>query len=215
MIDTTGNGARDSRGVMETRRYAPYGTMTQLSGINSSRFGFTGEWTDPTGLSYLRARYYAPSMGTFTALDPFEGVINRYAYVDGNPINLTDPTGLVSWRDVIDSASGAANGVRDRVSQSIRSARNTAESCAEAALVQILQGGLDALAWSSPFLDTVRNQVLDATATGLSFVNSTTSHIYQAAGWAPLPEGRTRLGAGVRAVGGAFVISATLVDSRS
>jgi len=38
-------------------------------------------------------------MGTFTALDPFEGIherpmsLNGYGYVHGNPINLTDASG--------------------------------------------------------------------------------------------------------------------------
>jgi RHS repeat-associated protein len=40
-------------------------------------FGFTGEMRDPNGLNYHRARYYDPGIGTFTALDPFEGMMDR------------------------------------------------------------------------------------------------------------------------------------------
>ena len=62
-------------------------------------FGFTGEQTDHTGQLYLRARYYDPGIGTFTALDPFEGMMDRpmslngYSWVEGNPINWSDKTG--------------------------------------------------------------------------------------------------------------------------
>ena len=51
------------------------------------------------GLLYLRARYYAPTLGIFPSLDPFEGTMQRplslngYSWVEGNPINLTDPSG--------------------------------------------------------------------------------------------------------------------------
>ncbi|CAG0971394.1 hypothetical protein ANRL4_01286 [Anaerolineae bacterium] len=48
---------------------------------------------------YLRARYYAPGLGVFPSLDPVEGVfdqpssLNRYGYVQQNPVNWTDPSG--------------------------------------------------------------------------------------------------------------------------
>ncbi len=66
-----------------------------------SSLAFTGEMTDdPTGLIYLRARYYHPASGTFLTQDPVMGVVggpastfNPYLYVRGNPVNLTDPSG--------------------------------------------------------------------------------------------------------------------------
>ena len=49
-----------------------------------------------TGLYYFKARVYAPSLGRFLEPDPigFAGGLNLYAYVGGDPINFTDPTGL-------------------------------------------------------------------------------------------------------------------------
>ncbi|MBK8136466.1 MAG: RHS repeat-associated core domain-containing protein [Chloroflexi bacterium] len=69
-----------------------------------SSLGFTGEMTDdPTGLTYLRARYYHPSSGTLLTQDPVMGVVvgpastfNPYLYVRGNPVNLTDPSGRIA-----------------------------------------------------------------------------------------------------------------------
>ncbi len=76
-----------------------YGQPTQTSGSSQSVFGFTGEETDGTGLVNLRARSYDATLGMFPSLDPLEGdtgsptSLNRYAYVQGNPINMIDPTG--------------------------------------------------------------------------------------------------------------------------
>ncbi len=49
---------------------------------------------------YLRARYYAPEMGVFASLDPFEGIhdrpmsLNGYSWVEGNTPNRVDPNGM-------------------------------------------------------------------------------------------------------------------------
>ena len=88
----------DDAGVVQSSMsYDPYGMPL---GTNPSDFGFTGEQTNANGSVFLRARYYEPSKGIFTALDPFEGKsctpmsLNGYGYVHGNPIMNTDPTGM-------------------------------------------------------------------------------------------------------------------------
>ena len=78
-------------GVDAVQSYDPIGNP---DGSYPVGFGFTGEQTDANGQVYLRARYYDPSIGVFTSLDPME-TPNRYAYVSGNPINRTDPSGLI------------------------------------------------------------------------------------------------------------------------
>jgi len=89
-----GNGA-----VVLAQSYKPYGGMLSSAGTDSSAYGYTGEWTDDTGLVFLRARYYAPVPGRFISADPFPGTQDRpishngYAYADCNPINLVDPSG--------------------------------------------------------------------------------------------------------------------------
>jgi RHS repeat-associated protein len=61
-------------------------------------YGYTGREPDASGLVYYRARYYDPSVGRFTARDPvgYLDGINRYAYVGNNPVNFTDPNGLLA-----------------------------------------------------------------------------------------------------------------------
>uniref|UniRef100_UPI001B7F8F4B RHS repeat-associated core domain-containing protein n=1 Tax=Thiobacillus thioparus TaxID=931 RepID=UPI001B7F8F4B len=48
------------------------------------------------GMIYYRARYYDPAIGRFISRDPagMPDGVNRYAYVNNNPVNFTDPMGL-------------------------------------------------------------------------------------------------------------------------
>jgi len=74
----------------------PTGT---LASANSNR-GFTGhEELDEVGLVHMNGRVYDPSIGRFVSADPYipspsnPQSYNRYAYVNNNPLSLTDPTG--------------------------------------------------------------------------------------------------------------------------
>ena len=71
--------------------------------------------TDDNGLYYMRARYYNVNIKRFINQDVVHGSINvsqslnRYSYVQGNPIKLTDPFGLsplgkINWSNVGHSA---------------------------------------------------------------------------------------------------------------
>ena len=62
--------------------------------------GQLGVMTDDNGLYYMRARYYNPDIKRFINQDILTGNIgnstslNRYSYVEGNPVSCTDPFGL-------------------------------------------------------------------------------------------------------------------------
>ncbi len=92
LVDGSGN-------VTLVKRYEPYGEEIAHEGTASSIYGYTGEITDPTGLVYLRARYYAPWQGRFISRDAWEGdysrpiTFNRWHYAHDNPVNFTDPSG--------------------------------------------------------------------------------------------------------------------------
>jgi RHS repeat-associated protein len=77
-------------------RYGPFGETTTPSSADSMSFRYAGREKDTDSLYFYRARYFSPAMRQFTQSDPIglAGGINTYAYVGGNPISYTDPTGL-------------------------------------------------------------------------------------------------------------------------
>ena len=87
--------------VVERYAYGPYGETTNTSSVGNP-YRYTGRELDAeTGLYYYRARYYSTSLGRFLQPDPigYQGGLNLYAYVGNDPLNLTDPSGLLA-RDV-------------------------------------------------------------------------------------------------------------------
>lgn len=94
--------------VVERYRYDAYGQVTFLSPAltpltSSSLFNnvlFTGQYYDTESkLYYYRARTYHPVLGRFLQRDPLgeSASLNLYAYVFNNPVNATDPTGLITF----------------------------------------------------------------------------------------------------------------------
>jgi RHS repeat-associated protein len=82
--------------------YSTFGQTTYTD--NTSAFSISNRYTgqiidDETGLYYYGARYYDPQLGRFIQADTMvPGAINpqnlnRYSYVNNNPLNLADLTG--------------------------------------------------------------------------------------------------------------------------
>jgi RHS repeat-associated protein len=66
---------------------------------NIGRFGYTGQiWLADAGVWHYKARAYHPGLGRFMQTDPIgqAGGMNIYAYVGGDPVNMVDPSGLLS-----------------------------------------------------------------------------------------------------------------------
>ena len=79
--------------------YDPYGNRTTISGTVSSDIGFAGYFHhDASGLDFTLYRAYDPIHGRWLNRDPIgeSGGVNLYSYVNGNSVNSTDRTGLMS-----------------------------------------------------------------------------------------------------------------------
>jgi RHS repeat-associated protein len=86
--------------------YSAWGTPT-LTPADSTRLRFAGEyWIPELGLTYLRARFYDPSVGRFLTPDPrapetnAPGTFNPYTYAGNNPVRFADPSGEFSFASV-------------------------------------------------------------------------------------------------------------------
>jgi RHS repeat-associated protein len=81
--------------------YDIYGEEKTSTGVYDSPIRYTGQYYDAeTGMYYLRARYYDPSICRFISEDPAHDGRNWYAYCNGNPIKYWDPSGK-SWQDYL------------------------------------------------------------------------------------------------------------------
>ena len=110
-INTDGTG-----NVIARHDYHPFGeeiaTTARVVGLgytsDTIRKQFTGYERDgESGLDFAQARYFVSTAGRFSTPDPLLSsgrtgnpqTWNRFTYVLGNPLNLTDPSGLFEWSE--------------------------------------------------------------------------------------------------------------------
>ncbi|WP_375552746.1 RHS repeat-associated core domain-containing protein [Rhodophyticola porphyridii] len=97
--------------------YDSFGQRTLVQGTEEVRYGFTSREHDArTGLIHYRARAYDPLTGRFLQRDPIgfaSGDLNLYAYVENDPYNWTDPSGLtaVDGAATIGRSAGMSTGL--------------------------------------------------------------------------------------------------------
>ena len=90
----------DSGTLITYEEYSPYGCGTFQAGsaaeVSLKRYRYTGKERDKeNGFTYHGARYYAPWLGRWTAVDPAHASDGSapYVYVQGRPIIANDPNG--------------------------------------------------------------------------------------------------------------------------
>ncbi len=67
-----------------------------VSGLSKPQIALERVVDPETGMLYLRARYYDPSTGQFLTRDPMDAVTrSAYGYSGNDPLNGSDPTGLM------------------------------------------------------------------------------------------------------------------------
>ena len=95
--------------IYSDQGYRAYGRYRH-GGTLPTDHRFTGQKLDNTGLYYYNARYYDPEIGQFISPDTLVPdptnvfAYNRYMYVAGNPMRLTDSSGHV-WETIADVIS--------------------------------------------------------------------------------------------------------------
>jgi len=101
--DTTTPAYPDRLGSLGS--YFPYGEERTTTANDKDKFA-TYYRDGTTGLDYAMNRYYSSQYGRFVTPDPYQasggvanpGSWNRYAYVEGDPVNSLDPLGLKTYR---------------------------------------------------------------------------------------------------------------------
>jgi RHS repeat-associated protein len=78
--------------------YTAYGAIQEHTGTATTPLGYDAQYTSSdTGLIYLRARVYDPATAQFLTVDPLASLTGApYFYANDNPLNASDPTGLVA-----------------------------------------------------------------------------------------------------------------------
>jgi len=89
--------SQEGRTVWHAKARAFGATNVDSASTVTNNLRFAGQYFDhETGLHYNRHRYYDPRLGRYLTPDPIglAGGVNFYAYVENDPINMVDPTGL-------------------------------------------------------------------------------------------------------------------------
>jgi RHS repeat-associated protein len=91
----------DPTGVLQNSYdYDAWGILRNQTITVQNSFTYTGRESAEIGLYFYRARLYNPGIGRFISEDPIRGFIGDYTYVGSDPMEFTDPTGLVkvNWK---------------------------------------------------------------------------------------------------------------------
>ena len=78
--------------LAQTYTFNTFGNLTVASGSLTNPYQYAGrEFDSETGVLYLRARYYDPTVGRFIGEDPIRFGPNFYNYANNSPLKWIDP----------------------------------------------------------------------------------------------------------------------------
>ena len=89
-----------SESVVATYAYDTFGNLMSSTGGVDQPFRFsTKRYDESLGISYYGYRFYSPALRRWINRDPLgeRGGINLYGFVQNNPVNFIDPSGLDTW----------------------------------------------------------------------------------------------------------------------
>jgi RHS repeat-associated protein len=109
MLDASGS-------VVGRQGHLPFGEEMGTSGEQEKHRFTSYERDSESGLDYALNRTNSPALGRFAQADPYSGSynlgdpqsLNRYGYVQNNPINAVDPLGLCTCWQYHDEVNGSS-----------------------------------------------------------------------------------------------------------
>ncbi|MGH9022740.1 MAG: RHS repeat-associated core domain-containing protein, partial [Acidimicrobiia bacterium] len=161
--------------------YEPYGLPRTTTGTLANPMRFTGQYTDDTGLQYLRARYYDQGTGRFLSTDPVPPAITdpyvaNYVYANNRPTVATDPSGLFCLLGNRGGPSGGCRFASDTVNTVLKSIAFAASAAALVVTVAATGGlALPLILGAVAVAASVGGTVLDCTGQGTTRLGCTTS----------------------------------------
>jgi RHS repeat-associated protein len=105
-----------SQNVVWIASYSPFGEMSTVPGLIVQNLRLPGqEYDADTGFYHNGFRDYAPGWGRYVQSDPIglAGGLNSYGYAGANPVNLIDPSGMLSLKDVSNTLTQWGNTISD------------------------------------------------------------------------------------------------------
>ncbi|MGB4950179.1 MAG: RHS repeat-associated core domain-containing protein, partial [Rhizobiaceae bacterium] len=111
---TTATVFAGTGGLQSLRQYTAWGEEYSSYNVTPTGYRYTSQrWDSGLGLYDYNARYYDPHIGKFISADTLvpdpasPQAFNRYAYVLGNPLRYSDPTGHFTEEAIMNYLTGA------------------------------------------------------------------------------------------------------------
>jgi len=116
--------------VISEEGYYPFGATAWYArgsevDVDYKTIRYSGKEMDDSGLYYYGARYFAPWLQRWVSADPSQADgLNRYAYVQNNPMRYVDPDGKTKAESVIMLYSGFISAVGGHAEQTLGQLHN-------------------------------------------------------------------------------------------